>query len=79
MMDIAALAWPVGRTDLKAFNGMPAFASQDFSTPLGATSMRLFTGSMNLGGRGFGFNDCVPGGPDSPDGGGSGGAVIYGG
>lgn len=74
MMDIAALAWPLGRTDLKGFNDFPALASQNFPMVTAGVSSRLFIGCMDLAARGFGFDDCAPGGTASPD---AGGGVIY--
>ena len=76
MMDIPALAFPIGRTDLKGFDDMPAMVSQNFPTVGGGVGMDLLMGVMSLAGRGFNFNACGPGNAEAD---GSAGAVIYGG
>ena len=72
MMDIPALAFPLGRTDLKGFNDIAAMVSQNFPTSVAGVAESVFIGVMNLAERGTGFNACSPGVQD-----GAGGAVIY--
>ena len=67
MMDIAALAWPLGRTDVDGFSDISAMVSQNFPMVTAGVSMSLLIGVMDLAARGFPFNDCTPGvEPDPP-------------